>query len=108
LATNRKVEFASRASKRGVAILRQGERRNTRKGDREEKNKRDKEAAKPTIRYCLLILDLPSDKQRRSYTTKNVMRGLVLRQVLEYTEIKSFWKKIRVDLGNKILQFDSE
>jgi hypothetical protein len=70
LTTDRKVEFASRASKREVTTLRQGERRNTRQGDRAEQNRRDREAAKPTIRYCLVMLDLPSDKRRRSYITK--------------------------------------
>jgi hypothetical protein len=39
--------------------------------------RRDIEAAKPTIRYCLVMLDLLSDKRRRSYTTQKVMRGLV-------------------------------
>jgi hypothetical protein len=63
--------------KRGVAILRQGERRDMRKGDRAEQKRRDIEAAKPTIRYCLVMLDSPSDKRRRSYTTQKVIRGLV-------------------------------
>jgi hypothetical protein len=61
LTTNIKVEFASRASKREVTILRQGERRNTLQGDRAEQKRRDTEAAKPTIRYCLVMLDLLSD-----------------------------------------------
>jgi hypothetical protein len=77
LTTNRKVEFASRASKREVTILRQGELRNTRQGDRAEQKRRDTEEAKPTIRYCLVMLDLLLDKKRRSYKTQKVMRGLV-------------------------------
>jgi hypothetical protein len=77
LTTNRNVEFASRASKREVTILWQGERRNTRQGDRAEQKRRDIEAATPTLIYCLVMLDLTSDKRRRSYTTQKVMRGLV-------------------------------
>jgi hypothetical protein len=46
-------------------------------GDRAEQKRRDIEAAKPTIRYCLVMLDPPSDKRCRSYTTQKVMRGLV-------------------------------
>jgi hypothetical protein len=53
-----------------------GEQRNTRQGDRAEQKRRDMEAAQPTIRYWLVMLDLPSDKQRRSYTTQKVKRGL--------------------------------
>jgi hypothetical protein len=64
LTTNRKVEFASRASKREVTILRQGERRKTRQGDRAEQKRRDTETAKPTIIYCLVMLDLLSDKRQ--------------------------------------------
>jgi hypothetical protein len=64
-----KEEFASRASKREVTILRQGEPRKTRQGDRAEQKRTDREALKTTIRYCLVMLDLPSDKRRRTYTT---------------------------------------
>jgi hypothetical protein len=32
------------------------------------------EAAKPTIRYGLVMLDLILDKRRRSYTTSKVMK----------------------------------
>jgi hypothetical protein len=65
LTTNKKVELASRASNIEVTLLRQGEQRNTRQGDRAEQKRRDREAAKPTIRYCLVMLDLPSDKRPR-------------------------------------------
>jgi hypothetical protein len=83
MTTTRKVELASRALKREVTILRQGELRNTRQGERAAQKRRDMEAATPTIKYCLVMLDLLSDKRRRSYTTQKVMRGLVRRQVLE-------------------------
>jgi hypothetical protein len=52
------------------------------------------EAAKPTIIYFLVIMDLLSAKRRRSFTTQKVMRGLGGRQVLENPEGASFWKKI--------------
>jgi hypothetical protein len=94
LTTNRKVEFASRASKREVTVLRQGERRNARQGDRADQKRRDMEAAKPTIIHCLVMLDLPSDKRRRSYTSQKVMRGHVWRQVLENPEVTIFWKNV--------------
>jgi hypothetical protein len=54
--------------------LRQGELRNTRQGDRAAQKRRDTEAATPTIRYGLAMLDLILDKRRRSYTTQKVMK----------------------------------
>jgi hypothetical protein len=72
LTTNRKVEFANRASKREVANLRQGERRNTRQDDRAEQKRRDREAAKPTIIYCLVMLDMPLDKDVDPTYTKRL------------------------------------
>jgi hypothetical protein len=69
LTTNKKGEFASRASKREITILRRGERRNTRQGDSAEQKRRDREAAKPTIIYCLVMMDLPLDKICITYTT---------------------------------------
>jgi hypothetical protein len=53
-------DFAARRAKEHAAIV---------PYIRAEQKRRDREAAKPTIRYWLVMLDLPSDKQRRFYTT---------------------------------------
>jgi hypothetical protein len=58
----KKAEFASRASKREVTVLRRGEQRNTRQRDQADQMRRDREEARPIIIYCLVMLDLPLDK----------------------------------------------
>jgi hypothetical protein len=45
-----KADFASRALKKEVAVLRRGERVNTRQSNQAEQKRRDREAARPTIR----------------------------------------------------------
>jgi hypothetical protein len=79
LTTNRKVEFASRASKKiGYDFAaRRAREHAARRYCRAAQKRRSMEAAKTTIRYCLVMLDLLSDKQRRYYKTQKVMRGLV-------------------------------